>query len=383
MPKSAQDLRGEALASVSEGDSSESARRIDGVSAVVCNYNGREYLEDCLRSVLAQNPDEVIVVDNASDDGSRELVRERFPEVELIALAANDGPCVARNVGMRAARHRFVLAVDNDAVLEAGVLAKLRAALEERPDAVVAQPRSVVHDDPSTVHYDGGAFHYVGLLALRNFYRPRAEAEAEDERRGRVVDTDALIGISPLLDRDVVLSVGGYDEAFFYLAEDYDLALRLRLTGARILAVGDAVVLHRGGTAGLSFRGGGYPQARTRLHAKNRWRVVAKAYRARTLLLAAPGLLLYELVWLAFALLQGQLGAHLAGKLAFLRELPSACAARRAVQRSRRVPDRELLVGGPLTLSPSLVEKPLARFLSRGVDLTLGAWWTLVRPFCG
>lgn len=350
-----------------------------GVSAVVCNYNGAGYLEDCLRSILAQDGvDEVIVVDNASEDGSVALVRERFPTVEVLELRENRGPCVARNAGMRAARHRWVLAVDNDAVLEPGMLARLRAALAARPDAVCAQPRSVLHDDPTRVHYDAGGLHYVGLLALRNFYAPLARAEGTG-----IVDTDALIAIAPLLDRDRVLAAGGYDEAFFYLAEDYDLALRLRLAGHAILAVEDALVRHRGGTKGLSFRGGSYPASRTHLHAKNRWRVLVKAYRWRTLLVSLPGIALYELVWLAFALAQGQLGAHLSGKRAFLRELPSALRLRRAVQAARRLPDRRVLVGGPLTLSPSLVARPAGRAAQRGIDALLRAWWAFARHLAG
>lgn len=353
--------------------------RIPGVSAVVCNFNGEAYLEECLESVLAQPElDEVLVIDDASTDGSVALVRARFPEVTVIELAENGGPCVARNAGMRAARHRWVLAVDNDAVLAGDVLPKLRAALEARPDVCVAQVRSVVAAEPDRVHYDGGAFHYVGLLALRNFYRPLAEAEGEG-----VIDADALIGICALMDRDLVLSHGGYDEGFFYLAEDYELAYRLRVQGERLVSVEDALVRHRGGTAGLSFRGGGYPERRAYLHARNRWWILAKGYALRTLLVALPGLLLYELVWLAFATLQGHLGAHLRGKRDFLRGLGPVLRSRRAVQKGRRVRDRDLLVGGPLTLSPSLVEKPLARFAARLLDGLLRAWWWVARPLAG
>ena len=157
--------------------------RISAVSAVICNYNGERYLEACLRAVLAERPDEVLVVDDASTDASVALVRERFPEVTVLALRQNRGPCAARNAGMRAARHPFVLAVDNDAVLEPGVLAKLRAALEAEPRACLAQARSVHHDDPTRVHYDGGGFHYLGLIALRNFHRPLSEAEGHGVSR--------------------------------------------------------------------------------------------------------------------------------------------------------------------------------------------------------
>jgi GT2 family glycosyltransferase len=352
--------------------------RIPAVTAVVCNYNGERYLEECLRSVLAQGADEVMVVDDASTDGSVAFVRARFPGVVVHVLAQNRGPCAARNAGMRAARHRWVLAVDNDAVLEPGVLARLRAALEERPEACLAQPRSVHYDDPTRVHYDGGSFHYLGLIALRNFHTPLAEAEGHG-----VIEADALIGICALLDRDVVLARGGYDEGLFYLAEDLDLSLRLRLAGERLLSVEEALVRHRGGTAGLSFRGGSYPRKRVFLHARNRRSILVKNLRWRTLLLALPAFALYELVWALFALKSGDLAAQLAGRLAFLRALPLTLRARGAVQAQRRVPDRTLLVGGPLVLSPSLVAHPLARRFARGLDLCLRAWWRLVRPFAG
>src|SRR6185295_12450598 len=111
------------------------------------------------------------------------------------------------------------------------VLSRLRAALEARPDCIVAQVRSVLHHEPSRVHYDGGGFHYLGLIALRNFYAPLAEAQGSG-----VVEADALIGICALLERDAVLSAGGYDEDLFYLAEDLELSLRLRLYGHRLLS---------------------------------------------------------------------------------------------------------------------------------------------------
>jgi GT2 family glycosyltransferase len=352
--------------------------RIPAVSAVVCNYNGRGYLEACLTSVLAEQPDEVLLVDDASSDDSVAFVRARFPTVEVLALAENRGPCAARNAGMRAARHRWVLAVDNDAVLEPGVLARLRAALEADGGACLAQTRSVLADEPTRVHYDGGGFHYLGLIALRNFYTPLAEAEG----RG-VVEADALVAICALLDRDIVLTHGGYDEELFYLAEDLDLSLRLKLAGERLLAVEEALVHHRGGTAGLSFRGGEYPGRRVFLHARNRRRILAKCLSGRTLLFVWPAFGLYELVWALFALQKGELGAQLRGRLAFLGSLRSVLRARAAVQANRRRRDRELLVGGPLVLSPGVLRSGAQRAAARALDAVFRAWWALVRPLCG
>jgi len=236
----------------------------------------------------------------------------------------------------------------------------------------------VLFDEPGRVHYDGGGFHYLGLIALRNFYTPLAEAEGEG-----VVPADALVAICALLDRDLVLSLGGYDEELFYLAEDLDLSLRLRLAGERLLSVEDALVRHRGGTAGLSFRGGDYPRRRVFLHARNRRRILLKCYRLRTLLLILPAFGLYELVWVLFALRKGELGAQVAGRIAFLRSLPGVLRARRSVQAQRRVPDRELLVGGPLVLSPGIVAGAGARRAAAWLDRCLRAWWALVRPLAG
>lgn len=353
--------------------------RIDGITAVVCNYNGESYLEECIRSVKSQEGvSEIIVVDDASSDASLAVLAELFPEVRVIQQLENAGPCVARNAGMRAARHRFVLAVDNDAVLRPGVVARLKGALEDRPRCAVAMVRSVIYEDPDRIHYDSGDFHYVGLLSLRNFHTP-----LRDVGEPRIVETSALIGICALMDRDAVLLAGGYDEEFFYLAEDYELSYRLRALGETLVSVEDAIVLHRGGTAGLSFRGGGYPERRAYLHARNRMWILLKCYRWRTLLCALPGILLYELVWLAFTVKTGHLRVGLAGKFAALRSLSRMLEKRRTLQRNRSVSDRELLVGGPLTFSPSLLSSGPARAGARALDASLRTWWFLVRPFVG
>ena len=348
-------------------------RALGPVSVVVVNWNGERYLDACLASVAALEGgvDEVIVVDNASTDGSLALLRERHPAVKVVRLERNDGPAPARNAGMRAAANRWVLALDNDALLRPDVLDKLAQAAEASPGLAIAQPRSVFHAEPTRVHYDGGRFHYAGLIALRNFYRPLAEAEG----RG-TVDVDCAVAVALLVDRDALLEAGGYDEDYFILFEDLDLSYRLRALGRRIVSVEDAIVLHQGGTPGISFREGpSYPGSRVFYHSRNRWLFLAKDYRARTLLVALPGLALYEVVWLGFSVLSGGAGAWFRGKREFLRLLPRVRQKRRAFQSARRVPDRELLVGGPLTLTPAVASSSWRRALLTLVDFTLRCWW--------
>src|SRR5690606_36345407 len=158
------------------------AARRPVVSVVVVNWNGAHYLPECLTAVLAQEPvpEEVIVVDNGSDDGSVDVVRRAFPDVRVLELGTHAGPGAARNAGPRAARCERVLCLDNDVVLQPGVLTALCAALDADPRAAIVQARSVLAAAPDTVHYDAADVHYLGMLVLHNWYRPLREAEPVD-----------------------------------------------------------------------------------------------------------------------------------------------------------------------------------------------------------
>lgn len=358
-----------------------SASESFSVSVCVTNYQGAAHLPHCLEALRAQTYpiDQLIVVDNASTDASLAVVREHSVDARVIELPVNAGPCPARNAGLEAARNDWVLLVDNDAVLEPDVLERLVAAAREHPQAALLQPRSVFADNPERVHYDGGAFHYVGLFSLRNFGLPLAEARVGRGGTG-VVDVPGAVSVCLLARRRTLLDLGAFDPAYFVLFEDLDLSYRLRLARHSILSVEDALCLHRGGTSGISFRASEYPARRAFLHSRNRWRFLAVNYRLRTLLVALPGLILYELAWAVFCLFSGTLLAHLHGKLAFCGSLPDVLARRRAVQATRRgVCDRHLLIAGPLTLSPQLAGGLGPRVLSG----LLALWWRAARILAG
>jgi GT2 family glycosyltransferase len=185
-----------------------------------------------------------------------------------------------------------------------------------------------------------------------------------------------------LLDRRALLKLGGFDEFFFFYLEDLELSLRLRAAGLRILCEPDAVIRHdRGdGTVGLSFRGHErYPWRRSYFSLRHRLRIILTYYRARTLLVLAPALLLYELASLVSTL---RLGHGEAWSLAWASQFVHAREIRdrrRELARQRQRPDRELLRGGPLPLAPGFLRSreavAAAGTLARALDL----WWRLVR----
>ncbi len=350
------------------------------LSAIVVNWNGRDYLPRCLDALLAQQPPpgEVIVVDNHSDDGSRELVAARYPAVRVIDTGRNGGPCHARNVGASAAQHEQCLFVDNDVVLHPGALAALRRCLDGDPKVAMVQARSLCGDDPNIVHYDGGDLHFLGTLVLRNWYQPLAQAKNPDGPIG------AAIALCFLCKRTAFRAVGGFDENLFILYEDNEFSYKLRMRGHTIRLCPDALCTHFAGTAGLSVRGeSGYPGRRTFLHARNRWYVLISCMRWRTLLLTVPAQLVYGVVYAGFGVRRGHLRDWLHGKWELLKMLPAAVRARQTAQAGRTVPDRELLIAAPVTLNPGLAEKGASAALRRGLDRFFAGYWCVVRRLCG
>jgi GT2 family glycosyltransferase len=365
------------LAAPSNDEPRDPFERVD---VVVTNYNGAEHLKHALPALARQGArlGDVRILDNASTDDSARVAAEIAPAAELVALATNGGPCPARNAGLAAARTPWVLLVDNDAVLEDGVLEKLVAAARANPRAAIVQPRSVFASEPSRVHYDGGELHYVGLFSLRNFYSAVASA-----RGAGTIEVGGAVSVAMLVRRELVLELGAFDESFFILFEDLDLSLRVRMAGWTILSVEDAIVLHRGGTPGISFREGKYPSSRAFLHSRNRWLHLVKNHRWRTLVVCAPALCAYELAWACFCAASGTLGDYLRGKLAFARQCGAALRARRAIQARRVRADRELLVGGPLTIAPQVERGRASTAALALLDAFLRAWWKLARVVAG
>jgi len=350
------------------------------ITAAICAFNAEEDIADCLRALLSMEPapDEVIVVDNASTDRTTTIVREEFPQVQLIQMPSNDGPCPPRNRGLEAAGNPLVFQLDQDVIVRPDTL---RLLLEERartPEAAVIFPRAMDAGREGIVHYDGGSFHYAGVMALRHFFRPVEECTNEVE------DVDAFISLAALVDRDKLALVGGYDPAFFILFEDHDLSYRLRLAGYRIRAVPQAVVDHRAGTEGISFRGGHrYPARRLFLHSRNRWMAVLKSYRGRTLFFALPGVLLLGVAYVFFAWRQGALLDYVKAKSSLIRMLPKILEERKRIAKFRKLRDKDLLGAPDLTFSPRIERGKSGSILERGLTVTLRIYWWLVRPLVG
>jgi GT2 family glycosyltransferase len=217
-------------------------RAPEPVTVVVVNYNGEDALEPCLAALLADGgAAEVLVVDNASSDRSAciaEEAAERHDSVRLIRSPTNRGYAGAVNLALGEAAGAYIAVLNMDVVVSPGWLAPLVALLESTPDAGAACPLIVLESDGGKINAAGQYVHPTGLGFNRWLGKPRSVAGSEPTR------VSGLHGAAFLIRRDLLESLGGWDESGFLYHEDVQLSWLLGLAGREIYCVPASTVTH-------------------------------------------------------------------------------------------------------------------------------------------
>jgi len=224
------------------------------LSVCIVNWNTRQDLEEALRSVSASDPEldlEVIVVDNASRDGSAAMVRQSFPRVTLIESPENLGFARAYNRAASAASGRYLLILNPDTVVQPGALGRLVAFMDSHPDAAAAGP-CLLNSDGS-LQFSCRRFPramvgvlrntILGRLAPRNRFTRDYLMQDWDHRSTRHVDW--VSGAAICIRREAWEQVGGFDEGYYMYSEDMDWCLRAEQAGWKVYYLPDAVIVHR------------------------------------------------------------------------------------------------------------------------------------------
>lgn len=228
------------------------------LSICIVNWNTRDDLEQALLSLHQPDPGidlEVVVVDNASHDGSADMVRQRFPRAALIASSTNLGFARGYNLAVSRTRGRHLLILNPDTVVHPGALEAITAFLDSRPEAAAVGPRLLNRD--GSIQPSCRRFPNTWAAIFRNTLLGRVFSGNRFVRAYLMADFDHLSirevdwisGAAMAIRREAWEQVGGFDEGFFMYAEDMDWCLRAHQAGWRIYYLPGAVITHRIGAS--------------------------------------------------------------------------------------------------------------------------------------
>ncbi len=338
---------------------------------LVVTYNAADYVEDCFASLeqlcYPAESFEILVVDNASADGTVEQIRHRWPRVKIVRQEKNLGFAGGNNVGLHYAldqQFEYIYLLNQDTVATPDFLREAVAVAQAEPRAGAVQSKLLLHGEPARINSIGNELHYLGFGYAGGCYEPD---------RAMDVREIAYASGACMLVRTAALRDAGlfYPELFLY-HEDLDLGWRLRLTGWQILLAPRSVVYHK-------YR---YVPSLTKYYymERNRRLTVLQNYRLATLALIAPAFWAMEAVTLVHSIQAGYWREALRAWAYFLRPgtWRRIVARRREVQARRRVSDRE--IARYFTGKVVFVELR-SRALKYVINPLFNAYWQIVRWF--
>ncbi len=225
------------------------------VSIIIVNWNTKQLLEDCLRSIYKQTADltyEVIVVDNASTDGSVEMVRKNFPQVKTIENSQNLGFARANNIGIRAGTGRYICLINSDVTLLDGCIGRLAAFMDGHPAIGMAGPKILNSDGTiqhSCRHFPSIWNNFCQAVGLNHIFPKSAffsHCIMDYWDHNSVRSIDVLSGCFWTVRREALDKVGLLDEEFFIYGEDIDWCRRFHNAGWDIVFYPEAQAVHLG-----------------------------------------------------------------------------------------------------------------------------------------
>lgn len=228
------------------------------VSVIIPNWNGGDWLDGCLNALKSQDyrDFEILVVDDASSDGSSDNLEERFPGVQVLRLAKHQGFAKAVNAGIMTTSGDYVLLLNNDTLPSISFIGNLVRTMDMMPPIVGSLASCMRNmDNPLLLDDAGDIFTWYGHALKRGHGSPVIEFEGDNEI------LSACAGAA-LYRRDFFNNAGAFDEEFVSYLEDLDLGLRGRLLGYRCMYVASADVLHKG--HGSNLPSGDYIRFMTR-----------------------------------------------------------------------------------------------------------------------
>lgn len=228
------------------------------VSIIIVSWNTKDILRDCLKSVYGQTSGidfEVIVIDNASLDGSAEMVKTEFPQAKLIANADNRGFAVANNQGIEISNGRYILLLNSDTIVLDGAIQKTVHFADEHKEAAVTACRILNKDmslQPSCSMFLSLRNWFLKITFLYKLF-PQSKffgrAQMTWWQHNTVKEVDVVSGCFMMVRKDAVMQIGQMDEQFFMYCEEVDWCWRFKKAGWKVIFMPDAQIIHLGGAS--------------------------------------------------------------------------------------------------------------------------------------
>lgn len=339
------------------------------ISAIVVNWNGKDVLAGCLESLLDQDYEnfEILVVDNASEDGSQIFVAKEFPSVKLIENGENLGFGPAVNKGFKEAEGDYFIFLNNDLVLQSDCIRHLAALLDSDPTVGAAIPKILYYSstdkdsskEEPRINSFGVLVNYTGI-ACPNLIDQLDQPD--------LPLTESACGGIFMLPREVYEQVGGFDEDLFLYHEDHDLSWRIRMMGGRLMVTPDAICSHH-----YNFNKGVLKFYRSE---KNRLHILLKNFECKTLCLIAPAVLLVEASQIIHSLFNGWFFLKIKSYWEIAAQLLKISRKRRRIQSERKVADKEIVKLYQDTISVTGLNNPLVNYMLNPI---LRIYWLCIR----
>jgi GT2 family glycosyltransferase len=205
------------------------------VSIIIVNYNGRNLLENCFKSLekVIYSNFEIILVDNNSDDDSIQYIKENYPETMVIKLDENYGFAKPNNIGSEKAKGQYLLFLNNDTIVTPNFIDELVNAIEDDPQIGICQSLLLKSNDE--VDSSGDFVDDIGI------------AFSSHEKSSKIREILSAKGASMIMRKSLFVKLGGFDEKFFVSFEDVDLGWRSWIIGCKVVLIPRSVVYHLGG----------------------------------------------------------------------------------------------------------------------------------------
>lgn len=226
------------------------------VSVIIVNWNAKVNLEECLDSVfkIAYSPFEVIVVDNASSDGSVSLLERKFPKVKVVKASNNLGFAQGNNLGYKKSRGEYLLFLNNDCIVTNNFLAELVTYLEKNPTVGIVQP-TIIFYRTKTLTYLHKKINSVGSYFINSgfFYHQDWGKSFKKQKYSKPFEVFSAYGACFLTKREIINKVGLFDPDYFAYFEETDLCHRVLLAGYSVVVYPTVYIFHKGAQTSEKF----------------------------------------------------------------------------------------------------------------------------------